>query len=70
MILPTINVYFDIPDKRYTIMLEVDAATYDAHKVMDNLNDKFGCDVRPIDRREYTSLTKKYTGRYPRLNAE
>lgn len=59
---PTIEVYFDIPDLRYTILLEVDAATYDAHKIMDGLNDNFGCDVMPINKREYTLLTKQYQG--------
>lgn len=58
----TLTVYFDIPDKNCTVLLEVDAATYDAYKTMDGLKDNFGCDVQPIDKREYTSLTKQYTG--------
>lgn len=58
---PTLEVYFDIPDNRSTVLLEIDAATYDAHKTMDGLNDMFGCDVRPIDKREYIRLTKQYT---------
>lgn len=59
---PTIEIYFEIPDLRYTLLLEVDAATYDAQKIMDGLNDTFGCDVRPINKREYTRLTKQYQG--------
>lgn len=58
--MPTITVFFDIPDKRNTVLLEVDAATYDAHKIMDGLKGMFGCDVRPIDGREYNRLTKQY----------
>lgn len=61
-ILPTLEVYFDVPDKRCTVLLEVDAATYNAFKTMDGLNDMFGCDVRPISKSEYTQLTKQYQG--------
>lgn len=60
--MPTINVYFDVPDSRCTVQLEVDAETYDAFKIMDGLNNLFGCDVRPIKKQEYTRLTKQYTG--------
>lgn len=58
----TIVVFFDIPDRRLTLMMEVEAATYDAYKTMDRLNDNFGCDVRPIVRKEYNRLTKLYMG--------
>ena len=58
----TIEVYFDIPDKRCTVLLEVDAATYNAQKTMDGLNDMFGCDIRPICKSEYTRLSELYTG--------
>lgn len=57
---PDITVYFDVPDKRCTVCLQVEADTYNATKLQVNVSNVMGAPAFSIDETLYISLTREY----------
>lgn len=58
----TMNVYFNIPDKRSVVLLEVDVKNYSAEAMQANVSQMMGAEAEAVDAGAYRRLKKKYEG--------